>query len=82
MPENGYNRRTLSAHTLGRLGAEQFRRFADPAEKLKMDVTVLMRQRNRKVAPSKTLVKCLAKEPDIDESLLNRPADEVRKNLG
>jgi hypothetical protein len=49
---------------------------------LKMDVTDLMRQCNGKVSPSKALVKGLSKELDIDESYLNRLADEVRKDLG
>jgi hypothetical protein len=52
--------------------------FVDLAEKLKMDVTDLMRQCNGKVSPSKALVKGL----DIDESFLNRLAEEVRKDLG
>jgi hypothetical protein len=47
-----------------------------------MDVTDLMRQINGKVSPSKALVKGLAKELDIDESFLNRLADEVRRDLG
>ena len=41
-----------------------------------------MRQCNGKAPPSKALVKGLAKELDIDESFLNRLADEVRKDLG
>jgi hypothetical protein len=61
---------------------KQFRTFADRAEKLKMDVTDLMRQCNGKTPPTKALVKGLAKELDIDESFLNRLADEVRKDLG
>jgi hypothetical protein len=36
----------------------------------------------RQDTPSKALVKGLAKELDIDESFLNRLADEVRKDLG
>jgi len=43
-----------------------------------MDVTDLMRQCNGKVPPSKALVKGLAKELDIDESFLNRLAEQVR----
>jgi hypothetical protein len=58
------------------------RPFADLAEKLKMDVTNLMRQCNGKVPPSKALVKVLAQKLDVDESFLNRLADEVRKDLG
>jgi hypothetical protein len=42
----------------------------------------LMRQCNCKIPPSKALVKGLAKELDIEESFLNRLAEEVRKNLG
>ena len=62
--------------------AKQLRTFSDLAEKLKMDVTDLMRQCNGKVSPSKALVKGLAKELEIDESYLNRLAKEVRKDLG
>jgi hypothetical protein len=58
------------------------RTFVDLAEKLKMPVEDLMRQCNGKVSPSKALVKGLATELDIDESFLNRLADEVRKDLG
>jgi hypothetical protein len=67
---------------IGAACAEQFRTFADLAGKLKMDVTDLMRKCNGKVSPSKALVKGLAKELDIDESFLNRLAEEVRKDLG
>jgi transcriptional regulator with XRE-family HTH domain len=67
---------------IGAACARQFRTFPDLAEKLKMDVTDLMRQCNGKAPPSKALVKGLAKELDIDESYLNRLADEVRKDLG
>jgi hypothetical protein len=42
------------------------RTFVDLAEKLRMDVTDLM------AAPSKALVKGLAKELDISESLLDK----------
>jgi transcriptional regulator with XRE-family HTH domain len=58
------------------------RTFADLAEKLKIDVIDLMRQVNGKAPPSEALVKALAKELGIDESYLNRLADEVRKDLG
>jgi ribosome-binding protein aMBF1 (putative translation factor) len=54
------------------------RTFADLAEKLKMDVTDLMRQCNGKVSPSKALVKGLARELDINESFLEKLAEEVR----
>jgi transcriptional regulator with XRE-family HTH domain len=56
--------------------------FADLAEKLKMSVEDLMRQCNGKVSPSKALVKGLSRELEIDESFLNRLAEEVRKDLG
>ena len=47
-----------------------------------MDVTDLMRQCNGKTAPTKALVKGVAKELGIDEAYLNGLADEVRKDLG
>jgi transcriptional regulator with XRE-family HTH domain len=72
---------TFSTH-IGEACTRQFRTFADLAEKLNMDVTDLMRQCNGKVSPSKALVKGLAKELNIDESFLNRLAEEVRKDLG
>jgi hypothetical protein len=46
-----------------------------------MDVTDLMRLCNGQAPPSKALVKGLAKKLDIDESFLNRLAEEVRKDL-
>jgi transcriptional regulator with XRE-family HTH domain len=72
---------TFSTH-IGAACNTQSRTFTDLAEKLKMDVTELMRQCNGKVSPSKALVKGLAKELDIDEAFLSRLADEVRKDLG
>jgi transcriptional regulator with XRE-family HTH domain len=68
--------------TIGANCARQLRTFADLAEKLNMPVEDLMRQCNGKVSPSKALVKGLAKELGVDESYLNRLADEVRKDLG
>jgi ribosome-binding protein aMBF1 (putative translation factor) len=56
--------------------------FPDLAEKLKMDVVDLMRQCKGKAAPSKALVKGLARELDISEAYLDKLADEVRKDLG
>jgi transcriptional regulator with XRE-family HTH domain len=50
--------------------------------KLGVDPTELLRMINGKVMPTKALVKGLAKELDIDESFLNRLAEEVRKDLG
>jgi hypothetical protein len=49
---------------------------------MKMDVTDLMRQCNGKTPPNKALVKGLARELDINESFLEKLADEVRKDLG
>jgi hypothetical protein len=46
-----------------------------------MPVHDLKRQANRHVLPSKALVTGLAKELGIDEGLLDRLADEVRKDL-
>jgi ribosome-binding protein aMBF1 (putative translation factor) len=57
------------------------RNFVDLAEKLKMDVTDLMKQCNGHASPSKTLVRGLAKELDITESHLEKLAEEVRRNF-
>jgi hypothetical protein len=77
MPDK-YKPYAFSTH-IGAACATQFRTFA---EKLKTHVGDLMRQFNGKASPSKALVKGLAKELSIDESFLNRLADEVRKDLG
>jgi hypothetical protein len=64
--------------------AKQMRTFPDLAEKLKMDVTDLMRQCNAHAPPSKAskaLVKGLERELDISESFLDRLAEEVRRGL-
>jgi transcriptional regulator with XRE-family HTH domain len=82
MPDSKYKPPyTFSTH-IGAACATKMRTFPDLAEKLKMDITNLMRQCDGKVSPSKALVKSLAKELDIDESFLNRLAEEVRKDLG
>ena len=81
MPEEKFKPPYAFSTHIGAACAKQFRTFQDLAGKLKMDVTDLMRQCNGKVAPSKALVKGLAKELDIDESFLNRLAEEVRKDL-
>jgi ribosome-binding protein aMBF1 (putative translation factor) len=81
MPDKYKPPYTFSTH-IGAACAQQSRTFVDLAEKLKMDVSDLMRQCNGKVSPSKSLVKGLAKELGIDESFLNRLAEEVRKDLG
>jgi ribosome-binding protein aMBF1 (putative translation factor) len=70
----------FSTH-IGSACAKQMRTYADLAEKLKMDVTDLMRQCNAKAPPSKALVKGLARELDISESFLDKLAEEVRKDL-
>ena len=51
------------------------------AEKLKMPVEDLMRQANGHASPSKALVKGLAQELDINESYLEKLAQEVREDL-
>jgi hypothetical protein len=51
-------------------------------KKLRMPAEDLVRQCNGHASPTKDLVKGLAKELDIDESYLNRLAEEVRRNLG
>jgi transcriptional regulator with XRE-family HTH domain len=71
----------FSVH-IGETCARKMRTFQDLADKLKMDVTDLMRQCNGKVPPTKALVKGLAKELDITESYLDKLAEEVRKGLG
>jgi ribosome-binding protein aMBF1 (putative translation factor) len=68
--------------TIGAACAKQMRTFVDLAEKLKMDVTDLMRHCNAKVPPSKVLVKGVARELDINEQYLEKLAEEVRKDLG
>jgi ribosome-binding protein aMBF1 (putative translation factor) len=82
MPDDKYKPSYQFSTQIGSASARQFRSFQDLAEKLKMDVEDLMLQCNGKVSPSKALVKGLAKELGIDESFLNRLADEVRKDLG
>jgi hypothetical protein len=58
------------------------RTFVGLAEKLRMPVQDLMRQCNGKVPPTKTPVKGLARELDINESYLDKLAEEVRRDLG
>ena len=78
MPEKLYD----WSVTIGTACNKQSRTFRDLAEKLKMDVHQLMRECNGKVAPSKALVKGVARELDLSESMLVRLAEEVRKDLG
>jgi ribosome-binding protein aMBF1 (putative translation factor) len=71
----------FSTH-IGTACNKQSRTYADLAEKLKMDVLDLMRQVNGRAAPSKALVKGLARELDISEPYLDKLAEEVRKDRG
>jgi transcriptional regulator with XRE-family HTH domain len=82
MPDGTYKPPYEFATHIGAACARQVRTFPDLAEKLKIDVIDLMRQCNGKIPPSKALVKGLAKDLDIEESFLNRLAEEVRKDLG
>jgi ribosome-binding protein aMBF1 (putative translation factor) len=66
---------------IGEACTRKMRTFVDLAEKLKMDVHDLMRQCNGKTTPTKALVKGLAKELDINESYLDKLAEDVRKDL-
>ena len=61
--------------------AKQFRTFADLAEELGVDVHELMSKCNGEGVPSKALVKGLARQLNIDESVLEKLAEEVRKHL-
>jgi hypothetical protein len=47
-----------------------------------MDLHQLMRECNAKAPPSRALVKGLARELDLSESMLDRLAQEIRKDLG
>ena len=82
MPDKPYKPPYAFSVTIGENCARKMRTFVDLADTLKMDVTDLMRQCNGHAPPSKALVKGLAKELGIDESFLNRLADEVRKDRG
>lgn len=82
MPPDKYKPPYAFSVHIGSACARQFRTFQDLAEKLKMDGTDLMRQCNGHAPPSKALVKGLAKELDLTESLLDNVAKEVRKDLG
>jgi ribosome-binding protein aMBF1 (putative translation factor) len=67
---------------IGETCNRKMRNCVDLAEKLKMDVTDLMKQWNGHASPSKALVKCLARELGLNESSLEKLAEEVRKELG
>jgi transcriptional regulator with XRE-family HTH domain len=68
--------------TIGETCARKMVTFQQLADRLKVDVSDLMRQCNGKAPPTKALVKGLAKELDITESYLEKLAEEVRKDLG
>jgi hypothetical protein len=53
--------------TIGAACAQRFVTFADLADTLKIDVVEVMRQCNGKTAPTKALVKGVAKRLEIDE---------------
>ena len=56
--------------------------FVDLAENLKIDVRGLrMKECNGHASPSRALVKGLARELDLSESMLDRLAEEVREDL-
>ena len=81
MPPDKYKPPYAFSVTIGETCSRKMRTFVDLAEKLKMDVTDLMRQCNGHAPPTKALVKGLAKELDISESSLDKLAEEVRKDL-
>jgi hypothetical protein len=68
--------------SIGEACNRKMRNFVDLAEKLKMPVEDLMRQCNGHAYPSKALIKGLARELDINESYLEKLAEEVRRDLG
>ena len=82
MPESKYKPPYEFSTHIGASCARQMRTFPDLAEKLKIPVEDLMRQCNGKVPPSKAVVKGLARELGIEESFLNRLADQVRRDFG
>ena len=82
MPADKYKPPFAFSVTIGETCARKMRTFVDLADKLKMDIHDLMKQCNGKVPPTKALVKGLAKELDINESYLEKLAEEVRKDLG
>jgi ribosome-binding protein aMBF1 (putative translation factor) len=81
MPDSTYKPPFAFSTHIGTVCNQKSRTFVDLAEKLKMPVEDLMRQCNGKVPPSKALVKGLARELEINESYLEKLAEEVRKDL-
>lgn len=82
MPDKPYKPPYAFSVTIGENCARKMRTFLDLADKLNMPVEDLMRQANGHASPSKALVKGLAKELGIDESYLERLAEEVRTDRG
>jgi hypothetical protein len=82
MPPDKYKPPYQFSVTIGETRTRKMRTFQELAEKLTMDVTDLMRQCNGHAPPSKVLVEGLAKDLHIDESYLEKLAEEVRKDLG
>ena len=83
MPDpNPYRPPYAFSVTIGETCTRKMRTFQDLADKLKMDVTDLMRQCNSHAPPSKALVKGLARELGITEDRLEKLAEEGRKDLG
>jgi hypothetical protein len=80
MPEKYKRPYPFSTH-IGTACCQQSRTFTDLAETLKMNVIDLMRQCNGHASRSKALVKGLAKELEINESHLDKLAEEVRRSL-
>ncbi len=82
MPEEKYKPPYVFSVTIGETCNRKMWNFLDLAEKLRIPVEDLMRQCNGHASPSKALVKGLAKELDINESYLDKLAEEVRKDVG
>jgi transcriptional regulator with XRE-family HTH domain len=78
MPDKYKAPYTFSTH-IGTACNQKSRTEQDLGEKLRIPVEDLMRQCNGKTPPSKALVKGLAKELDINESYLEKLAEEVRR---
>jgi hypothetical protein len=66
MPDTKYKPPYAFSVCIGEACTRKMRTFIDLAEKLKMDVTDLMRQCNGKTAPTKALVKGLAEGAGIE----------------
>jgi hypothetical protein len=68
MPDKLYKPPYAFSVTIGECMTRKMVTFLDLAEKLKMPVEDLIRQCNGKMAPTKALVKGLAKELGMDEA--------------